>query len=742
MKGIYKHILILFLALFSGIQVSVAQNVGVFYNSNYTQIDEGNLFAEGSNLKRALETLPFGVNVFNNFKIGTISSVLGASDMIVIPELERGNIFNDMSSESRDFVRQYVANGGGLVICGVVAPNEDNTANAMKFLNGMFDFSLASDHFLLTGTSEMNSENTVNTHFENLDIKINNNNSTSFITSALPDGATALYSNMDDHSETTIALLPYGKGKIIYLGWGWWNAQPVGAQDGGWMDILEASIKEVACMGPTAIATPSITVDLTNSGYAKVTGEMLNDGSILCSSIGIMDVSPSTFSCENLGENEVIFTITDAQGRQSAVTTTVIVTDTKGICAAKIRDLVGNCFTPDGNYIDDVEVSLNDNGEIRKDMTQNGLFGFDSLSTDKDYQIVPVKNEYVINGISTYDILLIERYILTGEGLSSYAVIAGDVDQSGDINVLDIIQIRKLILGKIKDFDASTSWRFFPKDADLNEFSNNKGKDVYNVNDWIQNDLIELVGIKMGDVSGDAIANANQMSGRDAQAISILKMQDVQLEEDKITTVDFFAGDFTEMMGFQLVLDFDIENIDILNVKGGQINLNKGNFNIDENGKILISYNSMDAFRLSNAPIFSVEVLGKNRINAGTVIKVSSHSVTSEVYINTDDVTGIEIELVEENENVEVLETAKVVYQNQPNPFTAYTEISFYTPQDDFVELYIYDAKGEFLFGKKGDFKKGTHTVYVDGEKFSINGLYFYKIVIGKFSQTKRMVKM
>jgi len=145
---------------------------------------------------------------------------------------------------------------------------------------------------------------------------------------------------------------------------------------------------------------------------------------------------------------------------------------------------------------------------------------------------------------------------------------------------------------------------------------------------------------------------------------------------------------------------------------------------------------------LSNEPIFSIEVLGKSRIESGTAIKESSHGATSEIYISTDEVTDIEIEIVQENENVEVLETAKVVYQNQPNPFTAYTEISFYTPQDDFVELYIYNAKGEFLFGKKGDFKKGTHTVYVDGEKFSINGVYFYKIVIGKFSQTKRMVKM
>lgn len=742
MKGIYIHILFLFLALFSGIQISDAQNVGIFYNSNYTQIDDGNLFAEGSNLKRALETLPFTSNEFNNFNIGTISSVLGASDMILIPELERGDIFNDMSPESRDFVRQYVANGGGLVICGVVAPNEDNTANAMKFLNGLFDFSLASDHFLLSGTSEMNMDNTLNTQFENLEFTINNNNSTSFITSALPDGATALYSNMDDKSETTIALLPYGKGKIIYLGWGWWNAQPVGSQDGGWMDILEASIKEVACMGPTAIAKSSITVDLANSGFAKVNGEMLNDGSILCSSIGIMDVSPSKFSCENVGTNEVIFTVTDAQGRQSAVKSTVIVTDTKGICAAKIRDLVGNCFTLDGNYIDDVEVSLNDDGEIRKDMTLNGLFSFEALSKDKDYQIFPSKNENVINGISTFDILLIERYILNGEGLTPHAIIAGDVDQSGDINVLDIIQIRKLILGKIDKFDASESWRFFPRDADVIEFADNKGKDVYSVNDWIQNDLIELIGIKMGDVSGDAIANANQTSGRDAQSISNLKMQDVQLEEDEISTIDFFVGDFTEMLGFQLVLDFDVENVEILNVKGGQINLTSGNFNIDRNGKVIISYNTTSALQLSNEPIFSLEVLGKSRIESGTAIKESSHGATSEIYISTDEVTGIEIEIVQENENVEVLETAKVVYQNQPNPFTAYTEISFYTPQDDFVELYIFNAKGEFLFGKKGDFKKGTHTVYVDGEKFSINGVYFYKIVIGKFSQTKRMVKM
>ncbi len=739
MKEIHGHIILL-LAFCFGIQISNAQNVALYYNSKFTQIDEGNLFAEGSNLKLALNTLPYGITEFNSFNVGTLSSAMGQSDLIVIPELERGDLFAAMNKESKDYIKKYVSNGGGLIICGVVAPNEDNTDNAIDFLNGLFGFSLESKHFLLTGTSVMNPTQTSGTHFENLDTKINNNNSTSFITNALPNGASALYSNMDNPSETTVAMLPFGKGKIIYLGWGWWNAIPVGTQDGGWMDILDASIQEVACMGPEAVAKSNITLNLDKYGVARLTPEMMDNGSITCSAISIMDVSPSKFSCDNVGENEVIFTITDIQGRQSAVKTIVKITDTNETCQARMRDIVGNCMTPNGEYIDDVEVSLFDNGKIKKDITKEGIFEFESLLKEKDYQILPKKVENCINGISTYDIVLLENYILTGKTLSPYSIIAGDVDHSGEITVADIVQIRKLILGIDKSFEFSNSWRFIPSDIDPKTILDAKGEDVYNVNDLMNHGLIELIGIKMGDVSGNAIANANQTQGRGTEMTSTIKMQNITLEKDEIKTIDFYPGDFKNKIGLQLALEYDTDDIEVLNIEGGQLDLKPGNFNLKALGKILISYTELNKFTVSDEPLFSLEIQARKRILSGEVINEATHA-DSEVYgTENGDVSSIQIETVDDG--VEKLDTAKVVYQNKPNPFTAYTEISFYTPQDDYVELYVFNEKGEFLFGKKGDFTKGTHTVFVDGNKFTINGVYFYKIVIGKFSQTKRMVRM
>ena len=37
-------------------------------------------------------------------------------------------------------------------------------------------------------------------------------------------------------------MLPYGAGNIIYLGWTWANAIPLGTQDDGWLEALNDAV--------------------------------------------------------------------------------------------------------------------------------------------------------------------------------------------------------------------------------------------------------------------------------------------------------------------------------------------------------------------------------------------------------------------------------------------------------------------------------------------------------------------
>lgn len=80
------------------------------------------------------------------------------------------------------------------------------------------------------------------------------------------------------------------------------------------------------------------------------------------------------------------------------------------------------------------------------------------------------------------------------------------------------------------------------------------------------------------------------------------------------------------------------------------------------------------------------------------------------------------------------------LFQNYPNPFNPTTEIEYEIPNTAFVELSVYD-----ILGKKirtlvnGEKIAGKHKVTFNASDLS-NGIYFYTLRSGRFSETKKMV--
>jgi hypothetical protein len=73
---------------------------------------------------------------------------------------------------------------------------------------------------------------------------------------------------------------------------------------------------------------------------------------------------------------------------------------------------------------------------------------------------------YANHDVTVLDILLIRRHILGGEELPKpYNWVAADVNNSGTITTLDLIQIQRVILGISDRFGDVPSWRFVPKYA-------------------------------------------------------------------------------------------------------------------------------------------------------------------------------------------------------------------------------------------------------------------------------------
>ncbi|MCW5923957.1 MAG: hypothetical protein KIS77_16565 [Saprospiraceae bacterium] len=124
--------------------------------------------------------------------------------------------------------------------------------------------------------------------------------------------------------------------------------------------------------------------------------------------------------------------------------------------------------------------------------------------------ITPTKNGDPLNGVTTFDLVLISRHILGLEVLDSpYKMIAADANMSNSITTFDVVEIRKLILGIYSEFPNNTAWRFvdaaydFPNPA--NPFQNTPFPESRTGFDAQGGDKASFVAVKVGDVNHTAM---------------------------------------------------------------------------------------------------------------------------------------------------------------------------------------------------------------------------------------------
>lgn len=78
--------------------------------------------------------------------------------------------------------------------------------------------------------------------------------------------------------------------------------------------------------------------------------------------------------------------------------------------------------------------------------------------------------------------------------------------------------------------------------------------------------------------------------------------------------------------------------------------------------------------------------------------------------------------------------------QNYPNPFNPSTNISYTLKESGDVSLKVYDVSGKEVMVLENGFKEaGSYNVHFNAGSLSA-GVYYYRLISGDFSETKKMV--
>ena len=134
-----------------------------------------------------------------------------------------------------------------------------------------------------------------------------------------------------------------------------------------------ATVTVIDAILPTAIAQ-NVSVTLNAQGTATVTAMQVNNGSSDNCSIATMTISPSTFTCANIGANTVTLTVTDTSGNVSTASAVVTVILDNTVTGNNDLDAIpDNCDPDDDN---DGILDVNDNCQF--------IANQDQLNTDND----------------------------------------------------------------------------------------------------------------------------------------------------------------------------------------------------------------------------------------------------------------------------------------------------------------------------------------------------------------------
>ncbi len=440
---------------------------------------------------------------------------------------------------------------------------------------------------------------------------------------------------------------------------------------------------------------------------------------------------------------------TDGNSEYCDVMLTLSDNENNDICIDNVEGnkatIAGSIMNSASEGILNIEVQLMnmDEQDSNMQMTKEaGDYAFEDVQYYDEYAIEPYKNNDVINGVSTLDLVLIQRHILgLDEFDSPYKLIAADVNGNEKVTSSDLLLIRKVILGIEPDFGDNTSWRFIPTTYEIEDPTHPFGFPEKVVLDdlYVSNETIDFTAIKTGDVNGNATNNlksANDAEIRSAPKTLLIENQSIAAKE-KIS-VPVYANDVNELLGLQFTFEFG-NDVKFNNVKSNRIDIAEYNVNAVGN-TVALSWNDIKAIAVgSNEVLFTIELEGVGTGELASNIELSSKLLNAEVYNNSLNANALDLEVSSRN-NIESIERNRL-HQNTPNPFKGMTTIGFDLEESGLATLAIFDISGKELYRITNDFVKGKNAITLDIESLYANsGILYYTLKAGDFIDTKKMI--
>ncbi|MDX1476121.1 MAG: T9SS type A sorting domain-containing protein [Saprospiraceae bacterium] len=418
--------------------------------------------------------------------------------------------------------------------------------------------------------------------------------------------------------------------------------------------------------------------------------------------------------------------------------------DSMNFCGQNLT-IGGEIFTESGVMLGQVPVEISEPSMPATMTSDEGWYVFTGLDTGGQYMITPVRDDNPKEGVSTLDLIAIQKHLLGIRYLDSpYKLIAADATNNGVISASDLLEVRKLLLGAIPTFSNNTSWRFvdaqfaFPDPYD--PFMTPLPEEMMVTDMDHHMTGVDFVGVKIGDVNNTVSSIQSEVIDvRSAQRV-LLRMPDQAFDHGERISVPVEVVQFAGTAGYQFALRFDPGTASLMTVTfpDGSM-LDASWFGLDEaaRGLIRTNWHAPHGIDLPTGTVlFELEFMTHRSGDIGGLLSLDDEALRAEGYADAGSIRPVGLDLYISDAPAGVFELG----QNRPNPFAGTTEIPLYLPQDETVELAIYDLQGRLVYRDRTTYSRGHQVMEISAEILSGEGMYYYTVSTSTHRATRKMM--
>ncbi len=521
------------------------------------------------------------------------------------------------------------------------------------------------------------------------------------------------------------------------------------------------------CKAPTPYCLNGvITVIMPSTGAIEVWASDLDRGSYdnctasqqLKFSFDPGGTKPSrVFSCTDIPDGKqstlpVEIWVTDLAGNTEACKTYILLQDNGEIPGGACPDtsispglvsIKGRLATEEKEPVEHAEITLLASGShlVRKTTGPDGLYHFPDIKAADSMQVSARRDDNPMNGVSTLDLLLIEKHIKGERPFTSpYKWIAADVDKNKDINVLDLVELRKLILGIYDQLPSGESWRFLPANHDFNVPSHPFDYPQAVALKTGQDTLIDFIGIKVGDINGTA--SPHSFAGTEIRGSGhglVFTISDKQVRRGEWIDVELSSPNFSGISGFQGTLHF--EGMDYLGIVAAGLPITVENIGqrwLDQKNLTFSWHHSRSIDIAAGQTLFLLRFKALNDLKLSESIWINSSHTVAESYEGHGEINNLSLQFQSTSGKLALPEQR--LFQNLPNPFSQGTVIGISLRESGRGKLNLLDVKGMLIKTIEKEWNSGYQEIRLEQGDFPGPGVYFYQFESSFFNASRKMI--